>query len=87
MTIISLNAHERDLNQAAGRVREVELLQESMTKAREIAAQFPHLRARLDTAATAYAAAPENTFEFGLQALLDGLEARLAAIIAGPRRR
>jgi AcrR family transcriptional regulator len=63
-----------------------ELLQESMTKAREIAAQFPHLRARLDTAATAYAAAPENTFEFGLQALLDGLEARLAAIIARPRR-
>jgi len=61
-----------------------ELLHESMTKAHEIAAQFPHLRTRLDTAATAYAAAPENTFEFGLQALLDGLE---AAITAGPRRR
>lgn len=34
--------------------------------------------ARLETAsATEYAAAPEMTFEFGLAAILDGLEARL----------
>jgi len=56
------------------------LMHESMAKAREIAAQFPRLRARLDTAAAAdYASAPENTFEFGLQAILDGLETRLSA--------
>jgi hypothetical protein len=38
-----------------------------MAKAREIATQFPRLRASLDTAADC-GAAPENTFEFGLQA-------------------
>jgi hypothetical protein len=37
------------------------------------------LRARLDTAAADYGAAPEHSFEFGLQAILDGLEARLVA--------
>jgi AcrR family transcriptional regulator len=56
------------------------LLGDSMAEAREIAAQFPRLRARLDTtAATDYAAAPDNTFEFGLNAILNGLEAELAA--------
>jgi hypothetical protein len=35
----------------------------------------PRLRARLKTpAATGYAAAPDETFELGLHALLDGLE-------------
>ena len=42
------------------------------------------LRDRLDTAAAAYAALPEHSFEFGLQAILDGLEARLVA--RRPRR-
>jgi AcrR family transcriptional regulator len=56
-----------------------ELMREGMAKAREIATQFPRLRARLDTAATDYGAAPDNTFEFGLQAILDGLEAQLIA--------
>ena len=56
-----------------------ELIRASMAKAREIAAQFPRLRARLDTAAAGFAEAPENTFEFGLQAILDGLEAHLTA--------
>jgi hypothetical protein len=37
------------------------------------------LRVRLGTAAAAYAASPENSFAFGLQALLDGLEAQLRA--------
>jgi hypothetical protein len=41
------------------------------------AAQFPRLRARLDTAVADYAAAPDNSFEFGLQAILDGIEAQL----------
>ena len=57
-----------------------ELMRDGMTKASEIAMQFPRLRARLDTAAAAdYAAAPDHTFEFGLQAVLDGLQARLVA--------
>jgi AcrR family transcriptional regulator len=55
-----------------------ELLRDHMAQAREIAAQFPRLRTLLDTAsATDYGAAPEDTFGFGLQAILDGLEARL----------
>ena len=56
-----------------------ELLRDGMAKAREIATQFPRLRARLDTAAADYGAAPEHSFEFGLQAILDGLEAQLTA--------
>ncbi|MEV6591706.1 TetR/AcrR family transcriptional regulator C-terminal domain-containing protein [Streptomyces acidicola] len=57
-----------------------EQFQEAMTKAREIAMCYPRLRARLEThAATEYAAAPDKTFEFGLHALLDGLEQELAA--------
>lgn len=40
-------------------------MRQSMAKARTIAAQFPRLRTRLDTAAaTDYSAAPDNTFEF-----------------------
>jgi AcrR family transcriptional regulator len=54
-----------------------ELLRDRMAGARAVAAQFPRLRARLDTAAADYAAAPEHSFEFGLQAILDGLEAQL----------
>jgi len=56
-----------------------ELMRDSMAKAREIATQFPRLRARLRTAAADYGASPENSFEFGLQAILDGLEAQLIA--------
>ncbi|MEO3876482.1 TetR/AcrR family transcriptional regulator C-terminal domain-containing protein [Nonomuraea sp. B12E4] len=56
-----------------------ERLRDTMARATEIAAGFPRLRARLDTtAATDYAAAPDNSFEFGLRALLDGMEARPA---------
>jgi len=57
-----------------------ELIREHMAKATEIAAQFPRLRARLgDASAADSAAAPEGSFEFGLRAILDGLEAQLAA--------
>jgi AcrR family transcriptional regulator len=56
------------------------LMRDTMAKAAETAAGFPRLRARLETAAADYAAAPDNTFEFGLQAILDGLEARLARL-------
>jgi AcrR family transcriptional regulator len=59
-----------------------ELMRDSMAKAREIATQFPRLRTRLETAATDYGAAPDNTVEFGLQAILDGLEAQLIARLA-----
>jgi AcrR family transcriptional regulator len=56
-----------------------ELIRDHLAKARQIATQFPQLRARLETAAADYGAAPENTFEFGLQAILDGLQAQLPA--------
>jgi hypothetical protein len=55
------------------------LLRDRMAEAREVAAWFPRLRARLDTAAAGYGASPEDSFEFGLQAILDGLQAKLAS--------
>jgi AcrR family transcriptional regulator len=55
------------------------LMRASRAEIVEIAAQFPRLRARLDLASAEYAAAPDDSFAFGLQAVLDGLEARLAA--------
>ncbi|MFD9501297.1 TetR/AcrR family transcriptional regulator C-terminal domain-containing protein [Streptomyces sp. NPDC060035] len=52
-----------------------EQFRDAMAKAREIAMRYPRLRTRLETPAAAdYAASPDRTFEFGLQALLDGLE-------------
>jgi len=36
-----------------------------------------HDRAVLGTAGADYTAAPDNTFEFGLHAILDGLQAQL----------
>ncbi|WP_310722801.1 TetR/AcrR family transcriptional regulator [Streptomyces sp. N2A] len=59
---------------------------DAMTRATETARQFPRLRERLNTtAAKEYAAAPDDTFAFGLQSLLDGFEARLTADNAGRR--
>jgi AcrR family transcriptional regulator len=58
---------------------------DTMASAREIASQFPRLRTRLGTTAAEYGAAPEHTFEFGLQAILDGLEAQLRASRTGHR--
>ena len=55
------------------------LLRDRMAGAREIAARFPRLRARLDTAGAGYGASPEDSFEFGLQVILDGLQDRLAS--------
>ncbi len=52
-------------------------IRDTMAKATEIAAQFPRLRERLGTAAADYSAAPEDTFEFGLEAIFDGLETKL----------
>jgi AcrR family transcriptional regulator len=56
-----------------------ELIRDHVARATQIAAQYPRLRARLDTAASDYGAAPEGSFDFGLQAILDGLEAQLTA--------
>jgi AcrR family transcriptional regulator len=56
-----------------------DLIREAMTQATEIAMQFPRLRVRVEAYADMeYGAAPEKSFEFGLQAILDGLEVRLA---------
>jgi len=63
-----------------------QLMADAMTRATETAIQFPRLRERLGTtAATEYAEAPDNTFAFGLQSLLDGFEARLTADRASRR--
>jgi AcrR family transcriptional regulator len=48
----------------------------AMEQATEIAARFPRLRERLDRAG-GYTDAPDASFEFGLRAILDGLEVRL----------
>jgi AcrR family transcriptional regulator len=57
-----------------------ELIRDHIAKATDVAAQFPRLATRLlDDAAADYAAAPAGSFEFGLRAILDGLEARLPA--------
>jgi AcrR family transcriptional regulator len=67
----------RRLSRGGGNVQE--LLNEHMAQAVAIAAQFPRLGARLGggEASTDYGAAPEGSFEFGLRAILDGLEAQL----------
>jgi AcrR family transcriptional regulator len=54
-----------------------ELIQQTMAKAGEVAMEFPRLRTRLETPAAEYGAAPDSTFELGLEALLGGLEERL----------
>ncbi|MEU5046740.1 TetR/AcrR family transcriptional regulator [Streptomyces griseorubiginosus] len=57
-----------------------QLMADAMARATETAMHYPRLRERLGTtAATEYTAAPDHTFAFGLQSLLDGFEARLAA--------
>jgi AcrR family transcriptional regulator len=56
-----------------------ELMRGIVADAGRIAAQFPRLRARLGTAAADYGATPDQSFEFGLHAILDGLAVQLAA--------
>jgi AcrR family transcriptional regulator len=53
-------------------------VRESLARAGEIASQFPRLRARMGGVSSSYGGAHESTFELGLQAILDGLEAQLA---------
>ncbi|MFB4277438.1 MULTISPECIES: TetR/AcrR family transcriptional regulator [unclassified Nonomuraea] len=59
---------------------EEQQLRDTVARIEEIAQQFPHLRARTMPSVYEAAALPdEDTFAFGLNAILDGLEARLAA--------
>jgi AcrR family transcriptional regulator len=59
---------------------EEEQLRDTVARASEIAMRFPRLRARIQALEDADpAAAGDQSFEFGLQAILDGLQARLAA--------
>ncbi|CAL9664642.1 Tetracycline repressor protein class A from transposon 1721 [Actinosynnema sp. ALI-1.44] len=53
-----------------------ERLDAVIAQARATAAAFPRLRERLDSPAAEYNASPEHTFEYGLDALLDGLARR-----------
>jgi hypothetical protein len=65
---------------SGGHATAEEQFHDAMTKAQEIAMGYPRLRARLGiSAAGDYAAAPDDTFEFGLQALLYGLAQRITA--------
>ncbi len=66
----------RKLDRETGNAEEH--IRASVASASEIAAQYPRLRARLQTPVTDYGAAPEGSFEFGIQAILDGLQAQLA---------
>jgi len=55
------------------------LMRDSMARAVRLPRGSHGCAPAFDTAAADYAAAPENSFEFGLQAILDGLEARVVA--------
>jgi AcrR family transcriptional regulator len=58
----------------------------AVARAAEIAEGFPRLRERLGSSAAeaaGYAAAPDSSFAFGLRAVLDGFEARLADAPSG----
>jgi AcrR family transcriptional regulator len=65
-------------------------VRETMESVAEIAVRFPHLKARLDVMeGVASGTLPDASFEFGLEAILDGLETRLAvrSVSDGPRAR
>jgi AcrR family transcriptional regulator len=52
-------------------------LREVVAEASAVAQDFPRLRARLEDTSANYNASPDNSFEVGLNALLDGLQQRL----------
>jgi AcrR family transcriptional regulator len=54
------------------------VIQDRMEQARQIAVMFPRLKARLETPSAGYGSAPEDSFEFGLTVVLDGIAATLA---------
>ncbi|MEO5866403.1 MAG: TetR/AcrR family transcriptional regulator C-terminal domain-containing protein [Sphingomonas sp.] len=67
-------SYERKLRLDDGNTKRA--MDDSMADAREIAAQFPRLRARMASPAADYATAPHDSFSFGLEAILDGVDAR-----------
>jgi len=63
-----------------------ELIRETVAEQTKIAMQFPRLRARLENVDDAdYFAAPDRSFEFGLEAIFDGLEGQLLQSQAAQR--
>jgi AcrR family transcriptional regulator len=55
-----------------------ELIRDTMEQQIKIAMQFPRLRTRVEAADDAdYYSAPDKSFEFGLEAIFDGLERQL----------
>lgn len=62
-------------------------MRDLMAQARDVAERFPRLRTRLETAAAEYGATPEDSFAFGLNAILDGLQAHLVAGVSAEQRR
>lgn len=52
-------------------------MRDRLAQAQQVAGSFPRLKARLETPAADYASGPEDSFEFGLTAILDGLAALL----------
>ncbi|HEX6682999.1 MAG TPA: TetR/AcrR family transcriptional regulator [Candidatus Limnocylindrales bacterium] len=54
-------------------------MRDHAAKVSSLAAKFPRLASRLESSGAEYTAAPDNSFEFGLEAILDGLESRLSA--------
>lgn len=65
----------RKLDRETGNARDA--LRESLETAHMIAAEYPRLRAYLEPGGEAYALVPDGSFNFGLEAILDGLQIRL----------
>jgi AcrR family transcriptional regulator len=69
---------QRRLSRAGGDAQEQ--ITDALAKATDIAMRFPRLRAHMEQAPRIeYAEAPDKSFEFGLETIFDGFEARLAA--------
>lgn len=68
----------RKLSRAEGDTGE--LVRAYRSEVAVIAKEFPRLRARIESPAAGYGTAPDDSFAFGLQALLDGLENTAARI-------
>lgn len=65
-----------------------ETIRETIAAQTEIAMQFPRLRARIESVDSSdYYAAPEKSFEFGLEAIFDGLERQLGPGRTAPETR
>ncbi|WP_043726218.1 TetR/AcrR family transcriptional regulator C-terminal domain-containing protein [Kutzneria sp. 744] len=79
-------ADTADLGARTDAVREDERMSEIVSSAREIAERFPRLRARIAALESEdQSGFAEQGFAFGLDVILDGLEARVAARSAAQR--